>query len=177
MTTTRLSTDMASSAGAQTAKAPRPELRKDFQAELERKLEGWLGLPDTPQRAKVEGLVEGMLGKPDARGLRHFDLSKLDDEKLHELKKLQKASEDFEAVFVKGILSKMRQSSFSEDSGPMGDLAKDFMDQAVAESVAKSRSSLGIAKTVFVEMAQRVVNSTDLTKGATTTGETNGKED
>ncbi len=177
MTTTRLSTDMASSAGAQTASAPRPELREDFQVELERKLEGWLGLPDTPQRAKVEGLVAGMLGKPDERGLRHFDLSKLDDEKLHELKKLQKASEDFEAVFVKGMLSKMRQTSFSEESGPMGDMARDFMDQAVAESVAKSHSSLGIAKTVFVEMAQRVVNAADLTKGTTPTGETNGKKD
>jgi hypothetical protein len=177
MTTSRLSTDMATSAGSQTAKAPRPELRKDFQTELERKLEGWLGLPDTPQRAKVEGLVEDMLGMPDEKGLRHFDLTKLDREKLHELKKLQKASEDFEAVFVKGLLSKMRRSSFSEESGPMGDLAKDFMDQAVAESVAKSHSSLGIAKTVFVEMAQRVVNATDLAKGEKTTGETNGKED
>ncbi len=177
MTTTRLSTDMAPSAGAQTAKAPRPELRKDFQLELERKLEGWLGLPDTPQRATVEGLVAGMLGEPDAKGLRHFDLSKLDDAKLHELKKLQKASEDFEAVFVKGMLSKMRQTSFTEESGPMGDLARDFMDQSVAESVAKSRSSIGIGKTVFIEMAQRVINTIDLTQGATTTGETNGKED
>jgi hypothetical protein len=174
MTTTRLSTDLATSAGAQTAKAPRPELRKDFQAELERKLEGWLGLPDTPQRAKVEGLVADYLGEPDAKGLRHFDLDKLDDAKLHELKKLQKASEDFEAVFMKGLLSKMRQTAFAEDSGPMGNLAKDFMDQAVAESVAKSRSSVGIAKTVFVDMAQRVVNTVDLTKGKTTDGETNG---
>jgi hypothetical protein len=166
VTTTRLSTDMATSAGAQTAKA--------FQAELERKLEGWLGLPGTPQRAKVEGLVAELLGDADAKGVKHFDIDKLDDAKLHELKKLQKASEDFEAVFMKGLLSKMRQSAFSEEAGPMGNLAKDFMDQAIAESVAKSRSSVGIAKTVFVDMAQRVVNTVDLAKGGKTDGETNG---
>jgi hypothetical protein len=174
VTTTRLSTELATSAGAQTAKAPRPELRKDFQAELERKLEGWLGLPGTPQRAKVEGLVAEFLGDADAKGVKHFDINKLDDAKLHELKKLQKASEDFEAVFMKGLLSKMRQSAFSEEAGPMGNLAKDFMDQAIAESVAKSRSSVGIAKTVFVDMAQRVVNTVDLAKGGKTDGETNG---
>ena len=118
-----------------------------------------------------------MLGEPDAKGVRHFDLSKLNQEKLYELKRLEKASEEFEAVFVKGMLSKMRQTSFSEESGPMGDLAKDFLDQAVAESVAKSRSTIGIGRTVFIEMAQRVVNATDLITGTTTTGETNGKED
>jgi hypothetical protein len=58
----------------------------------------------------------------------------------------------------------MRRTSMSEDTGPMGEMAKDFMDQAVAESVAQSRGSLGIAKTVFVEMAQRVVSTIDLKK-------------
>ena len=173
MTTTRLST--LASATAQTATAPRPELREDFQAELERKLEGWLGRPGTPEREKVEGLVSGLLGEPDAKGLRHFDLDKLDAQKLHELKRLERASEDFEAVFVKGLLSKMRRSSFAEETGPMGEMAKDLMDQAVAESVARSRTSIGIAKTVFVDMAQRVVSTRGL--GATETGEPNGKED
>ena len=165
MTTTRLSTELATNAGAQTATKPRPQLRADFREELERKLEGWLGRPGTPQRAKVEGLVEGMLGEPDAKGVRHFDLNKLDEQKLYELHRLEKASEDFEAVFVKGLLSQMRRSSFAEKSGPMGDMAKDFMDQAVAESVSRSRDTIGIAKTVFIEMAQRVVNTKDLQKG------------
>lgn len=173
MTTTRLST--GTSAMAQTATAPRPKLRQDFQVELERRLEGWLGRPGTPERERVEGLVAGVLGEPDEKGLRHFDLDKLDGKKLNELKRLERATEDFEAVFVKGLLSKMRQSSFAEETGPMGEIAKDFMDQAVAESVARSHSSVGIAKTVFIEMAQRVVSTQDL--GATTTGETNGKED
>ena len=164
MTTTGLSNDLATSATAKTATAPRPELRKDFREELERRLEGWLGRPGTPQRATVEGLVEGILGEPDASGKRHVDLTKLQSEKLNELARLQKASEDFEAVFVKGMLSQMRRTSMSEDTGPMGEMAKDFMDQAVAESVAQSRGSLGIAKTVFVEMAQRVVSTIDLKK-------------
>jgi hypothetical protein len=156
------------------ATKPRPQLREDFRKELEGKLEGWLGRPGTELRAKVEGLVEGVLTEPDPKGVRHIDLNKLPAKKLDELKRLEKASEDFEAVFIKGLLSKMRQSGFAEQSGPMGDLAKDFMDQAVAESVAKSHSSIGIAKTVFVDMAQRVVGATDL--GAQT-GDTKGKED
>ncbi len=160
--TTRISSEAASIAGTKPTTMPRPELRKDFQVELERKLEGWLGIPGTPERAKVESLVENVLGEPDDKGTRHIDLSRLDDQKLYELKRLEKASEDFEAVFVKGMLSQMRRSSFAEDSGQMGNLAKDFLDQEVATSVAKSKTSIGIAKTVFVDMAQRVVNTTDL---------------
>lgn len=162
MTTAKLSNAKPALLTEQSTTLHRPELRKDFQAELERKLEGWLGRPGTPQREKVESLVEGVLGEPDKDGVRHIDLSKLDTKKLGELKRLEKASEDFEAVFVKGMLSQMRRSSFAEKSGAMGDLAKDLMDQEVATSVAKSKTSIGIAKTVFVDMAQRVVNTTDL---------------
>lgn len=162
---TNVSTLASKTLGAPTKVAPRPELRADFKHELERKLEGWLGLPGTPQRAKVESLVEGMLGKPDAKGVRHFDLSNLSDEKLYELHRLQKACEDFETVFVKGMLSQMRRSSFAEKSGPMGDMAKDFLDQEVAASVSRSHNTIGIAKTVFVDMAQRAVSTIDLTEG------------
>jgi tyrosyl-tRNA synthetase len=162
MTTTRVSTETSAT---QATLPQRPELRKDFQMELERKLDGWLGRPGTEQRKKIEGLVEGVLGEPDSQGVRHIDLSKLDTQKLYELKRLEKASEDFETVFVKGMLSQMRRSSFAEDSGPMGDLAKDFLDQEVAASVSRSESSIGIGKTVFVDMAQRVVSTIDLQVG------------
>lgn len=140
-------------------------LRSDFKHALERKLESWLGRPGTPERARVEGMVEGLLTEPDQRGVRHLDLSKLDAEKTAELKKLQKASEDFEAVFVKGLLAQMRKTSFSEDIGPMGDMAKDMMDQALAESLSRSQNSFGIAKTVFIDMAQRIVRTVDLAQG------------
>lgn len=140
----------------------RVEVRSDFRHALEQKLESWLGRPGTPERARVENFVKHLMTEPDLRGVRHLDLSKLDDKKVAELKKLQKASEDFEAVFVKGLLAQMRKSSFSEDIGPMGDMAKDMMDQALAESLSKSQNSVGIAKTVFIDMAQRIVRTADI---------------
>lgn len=73
-------------------------------------------------------------------------LSKLEVRQLAELRKLETASEDFEAVFVKGLRSQMRRSSFSEDIAPMGDLAKDMVDQALAESLSRGPGSIGIAK-------------------------------
>ena len=39
------------------------------------------------------------------------------------------------------------------------------MDQALAESLSRSRNSIGIAKTVFIDMAQRIVRTTDLAQG------------
>ena len=149
----------------QNTEQQREGIRSDFQHALERKLESWLGRPGSPERARVEKMVGDLMTEPDQRGVRHLDLSKLNDEKKAELKKLQKASEDFEAVFVKRLLSQMRKTSFSEDIGPMGDLAKDMMDQALAESLSRSQNSIGIAKTVFIDMAQRIVRTSDLALG------------
>ena len=153
---------LAGTAPANTAQKNEPRLRADFQRELERKLEGWLGRTGSAQRARAERTVERLLTEPNARGERHIDLSKLEDRQLAELRKLQRASEDFEAVFVKGLLSQMRRSSFSEDIGPMGDMAKDMMDQALAESLSRGPGSIGIGKTIFVDMAQRLVRTVDL---------------
>ena len=152
----------AGTAPASTAQRSEPKLRADFQRELERKLEGWLGRPGSAERAWAERSVERLLTEPDARGGRHIDLSKLEDRQLAELRKLQRASEDFEAVFVKRLLSQMRRSSFSEEIGPMGDMAKDMMDQALAETLSRGPGSIGIGKTIFVDMAQRVVRTVDV---------------
>ena len=95
----------------------------------------------------------------DVKGVKHFSVDNLNEKSYTELKKLEKASQDFEAIFVKGLLSQMRKVSFSEESGAMGDMAKDMMDQAVAESVSKSGSSIGIAKTIFMDMAMKTVKS------------------
>ncbi|HXH61800.1 MAG TPA: rod-binding protein [Fimbriimonadaceae bacterium] len=137
----------------------RPTIDDGFAAELTRKVDAWIGAPGTEYRAEMEKRVPGLLGEPDANGDRHFDLAQLSDKKMAELKKLEKASQDFEAIFVKGLLSQMRKSSFAEKTDEMGDMAKDMMDQAVAESVSRGSSTLGIAKTIFMEMAQRVVKT------------------
>lgn len=128
------------------------QLRDDFKKELQAKLEGWIGKPGSERRAQIEKSIAPLLDQEGG-----FDLEKIGEEKSRELLKLQKASQDFEAIFVKGLLAQMRKSSFAEDSGPMADIAKDMMDQAVAESVSRSGGSIGIAKTIFVDMAQRII--------------------
>ena len=148
----------------QIAKAGRSDslsLKPDFQQALTAKLESWLGKPGSASRARIERVVEHLLTKPDAAGLRHIDLDGLPLDQRAKLKKLEKAAQDFEAIFVKQLLSQMRQSSFSEEIGPMGDMAKDMMDQAIAESASRGRNSIGIAKTVFLSMAQYVARSVD----------------
>lgn len=86
-----------------------------------------------------------------------IDLDKLPEKTLHELKTLQTAAEGFEAHFVKDWFSKMRQTSFDSDKSQTGAMAKDFMDQALAESVAKGSANLGVGKTVFVDTGKRLI--------------------
>lgn len=150
----------AISVGAVPAQAKaKASLREDFRKALEERLDGWLGKPGTERRAKIESTVSALLSEPSADGRRTLDLDRISDEKKTELMKLQKASQDFEAIFVKGLLAQMRRSSFAEEPTPMAEIAKDMMDQAVAESVSRSGNSIGIAKTVFLDMAQRIVKS------------------
>ena len=156
----------------QIAKAGRSDslsLNPEFQRALTAKLESWLGKPGSANRARIERAVEHLLTKPDATGARHIDLDGLPLDMRAKLKKLEKAAQDFEAIFVKQMLSQMRQSSFSEEIGPMGDMAKDMMDQAIAESASQGRNSIGIARTVFLSMAQNVARSVDPAKTGTNT--------
>lgn len=154
----------------QTIAAKPISLREDFRKELETRLDGWLGKPGTDLRARIEERVSDMLSAPDEKGVRHIDLNKLNVENKTELAKLQKVAQDFEAIFVKGLLSQMRRSSFAEKGGPMADMAKDMMDQAVSESVSRSDASIGIAKTIFFDMGQRVAK-TAVSAGRTKTEE------
>ena len=144
-------------------------LKPEFDRALTAKLESWLGKPGSTSRARMERVVDHLLTKPDANGVRHIDLDGLPLDMRAKLKKLEKAAQDFEAIFVKQLLSQMRQTSFSEDIGPMGDMAKDMMDQAIAESASQGRNSIGIAKTVFLSMAQNVARSVDPAKTGTNT--------
>lgn len=75
-----------------------------------------------------------------------------------ELRRLQGAAEDLEAVFLKGLLGQMRRVKFADtDGGPMADLARDLMDQAMAESTARRAPGSGLAQTIFLQTAQAVV--------------------
>lgn len=76
-----------------------------------------------------------------------------------ELAKLKKASEDFEAAFVKSLFTEMRKgtqdSAFGGETMGAG-MYRDMMDQALAESASKS-GTIGIAKMMYKQMVPRVI--------------------
>ena len=90
-------------------------------------------------------------------GLTKLDPNQLDDQAKHELKKLQGAAEGFESHFVKDLLGQMRKSAFSEKDQPTMGMAKDLMDQQLADQTAKSQHGIGIAKMLFGKMGEQVV--------------------
>lgn len=126
-------------------------IRSDFEAALSSEMTSKLGGAGTDQRKLMEKAYGGYLtgGK--------VDLSKLSEDAKKELAKLQKASEDFEAYMVKGLLAKMRGATLSGEESQMTTLAKDMMDQSVSEALARSQGSIGIAKQVFVSMGSGIV--------------------
>lgn len=135
---------------------PSKHLRADFAKELETRMGGWMGEKGTEKRAFLEKAANAYLN-PDKSGI---DLSKLPKRTQEDLAKLQGAAEGIEAIFVKKLLSQMRSASFlDEKSRPMADMAKDMMDQAIAEQSAKSRSTVGIARLVFLDTAQTMVRA------------------
>lgn len=84
---------------------------------------------------------------------------KLGKEAQPELSKLKKATDAFETVFVKQLLTEMRKGikkvSFGDQSG--SEVYEDMMDQAVAESVSKG-GSLGIGKMLYKEFEPQVLD-------------------
>jgi Rod binding domain-containing protein len=109
-------------------------LRSDFAQALEARLAGFA----------PEGASLTIQGLPEAAKA--------------ELTRLQGAAEDLEAVFLKGLLGQMRRVRFADtDGGPMADLARDLMDQAMAESTARRAPGTGLAQTIFLQTAQAVV--------------------
>lgn len=142
-------------AARQTAQdAVRPavsRLRDDFATELNRRISAEMGPRGSERRARMEDMLRPFL---DKRG--EFDVNKLATAEQADLRRLQKASEEFEAFFVKGLLSQLRQGGFGEPDSPMTGFARDQMDQSISQSVASGRGSIGIAKTVFVSMAQNL---------------------
>ena len=70
------------------------------------------------------------------------------------LKKLQKATQDFEAIFYKDMLKAMRKGVQETEIGDsLGkDIYTDLFDQAVADGIAKTRSN-GVAKMLLDKMA------------------------
>lgn len=126
-------------------------IRADFVRDLQNQMNQKLGPRGSEIRARLEKVYDGLM--TDGK----FDVAKLPDDARAELKKLEKASEQFESFFVKKLLTQMRATSFAPEKDQMMEFAKDTMDQAVADETARGQGSLGIARQVFLSQAVRVV--------------------
>lgn len=135
-------------------KTPATDLRSDFKSHLEKRLTNEIRAMSEQPNNLAKEIFDRFLTDGE------FDYEKLPNQAKRELVKLENAAEDFEAYFIKGLLQKMRATSFSEEDSQMTQLAKDMMDDAISKTTAQSGSSVGIAKTVFEMMSDRVVKST-----------------
>jgi Rod binding domain-containing protein len=89
----------------------------------------------------------------------HVGFDSLPKDQQARLLKLQTAAENFEAIFVKGLLDQARRVRFAEPPSAVRDMAEEMACQAMAEQVARNRPGIGLAKLVFVETAQSIVKS------------------
>lgn len=132
-----------------------PRIRPDFSKALEQKLAGWAGEPGEERSRLLAPVVAPMLDEKGA-----LSLDKLSIQTREELAKLQKASEGIETIFVKKLLATMQQVSLDgQKHGPMAEFAKDQMTTSVAEKIASSSSSVGIAKLIFLNSGLSIIQA------------------
>lgn len=128
---------------------PKSDMRDDFKKILKEEFRGILGSENSATRTDMEKAFSAILDE----STKELDLESLPEKTMKDLKGLAASAESFEAVFVKGLLTQMRKSSFAEKQGPYGEMARDFMDQAIAEQTASNSGGMGLASTVFRSMA------------------------
>lgn len=129
------------------------QIRPDFAQPLAERVTGSLGKPGSDSYEVLKRAYEPFMQDGKVK------LDALPEDAKRELARLQGAAEDFEAHFVKTLLASMRKTSLRSEDSEMTNLAKEQMDASLAESVAKGSGGMGIGKTVFVEMGDRVVRS------------------
>jgi len=84
-------------------------------------------------------------------------LSDLKPSTLNELGRLRDASEKVEALLMKQMLSVMQKSiPKSEFDGPMGDLGKDMLTDALSQDLTKSQKG-GLADSMFKQFAEQIL--------------------
>jgi Rod binding domain-containing protein len=112
-----------------------------------------LGKEGTDRREKMEQVFDSLLGPENEQGNREVELGQLPDRQKHDLLRLQEKSEDLEALFVKMMLKDLQKANPIGGQGQMAGLARDFMNDAIAKATTKQGEGLGIAKTVFLDIA------------------------
>lgn len=132
-----------------------PRIRADFERVLQQRLSPSLDDLAQPPATDIQANLRRAFAPVLQEG--RIDTTKLPEAQFKELQKLQTASEQFEAHFVRGLLAQMRASAFGQSDSAMTQFAKDTLDQAVAESTAQGQASLGIARKVFAAMGETIV--------------------
>lgn len=118
-----------------------------------------LGLGSQTLRADFKAQLERRLG-PLAQNI---DWDNLPETATRELQRLQGAAESFEAMFLKDLIGKMRTGlGGTSSTGGYDALARETMDQAIAENVARTRGGLGIASSLFIGVATPIVRQAAL---------------
>lgn len=84
-------------------------------------------------------------------------LNDLKSESIAELGRLRDASEKVESLLMKQMLSVMQKSvPKSEFDGPMGDMGKDMLTDALSQDLTRSRSG-GLADVMFKQFAEQIL--------------------
>ena len=94
---------------------------------------------------------------------------------IRDIEKLEKSTENFEAFLVKDLIRIMRKSMSTEKLGPMGDLALETMDQAIAESFSQ-RKQMGISQMLLGDLARGVLGQRSYQLKAQTSTDVSTKE-
>lgn len=140
-----------------------PKIRPDFVKGLQAELRQKLGAKGSDTRERMEKVYDSILTNGE------LDVEKLPKEAVRDIKKLQDASEQFEAFYVKKMLTQMRATTFSKDKSQMMDFARETMDDAISSEMAKGQGSVGIGKTVFLSQGVRLVQQSIVPASARTT--------
>ncbi len=85
--------------------------------------------------------------------------------------KLKKATQEIEAIFVKDLMAAMRRTAKHESLGNSlgGEMVQDMFDQALSEGAAKT-GTLGIAQTIFRQMAPQAIRAALIAASAPNVG-------
>lgn len=145
---------MSLSPGAIRFTPPPAGLRDSFKSIVQEEFRAVMSAAEGEEgRAHMTKAYESLVDKSTGA----LDLSALPEKTRKDLEGLAESAEGFETIFIKGLLSQMRKSSFAEKTGPYGEMANDFMDQALAEQTAASGGGAGIAASVFRSIAPRLL--------------------
>lgn len=150
-------------AGRAKSEVVRTESKMDLQRRLEKE-NGAVRIvrPDPrpePHRGPIKPLTE----------------ADLNDDQKAQIQKLKKATEQIEAIFVKDLLSQMRRGVSGQEKGDaMGDMAKDMMDQAVADDFGRT-GGIGIGRMLYRNLADAYLKQETAKKAVETHEEGNGK--